>query len=165
MFSLAISYLTASYLPWFMDLTSRFLCNIVLYSIRLHCHYQSCLQLGAVFLWLCLLVLSGVISSLFSSSILGTYQPGEFIFQCPIVLPFHTVHGVLKARIPKWFAISFPSLVDHVLSDLSTMTIPFGVALHSMARSFIELDKAVIHVISLVSFLWLRYHSVCPLMD
>ena len=28
-------------------------------------------------LWLCLFILSGVISPLFSSSILGTYQPGE----------------------------------------------------------------------------------------
>ena len=28
---------------------------------------------------------------------LGTYQPGEFIFQCHIFLPFPTVHGVLKA--------------------------------------------------------------------
>ena len=27
---------------------------------------------------------------------------------------FHTVHGVLKARILKWFAIPLP--VDHVLS-------------------------------------------------
>ena len=88
MFSLAISYLTASNLPWFMDLTSRFPCNIALYSIRLYCHYQSCLQLGAVFLWLCLFVLAGVISSLFSSNILGTYQPGELIFQHPIFLPF-----------------------------------------------------------------------------
>ena len=35
---------------------------------------------------------------------------------------------------------------------LSTMTCPW-VALHSMAHSFIELDKAVIHVISLFSFL------------
>ena len=26
----------------------------------------------------------------------------KFIFQCPIFLPFHTVHGVLKARILKW---------------------------------------------------------------
>ena len=26
-----------------------------------------------------------------------------------IILPFHTVHGVLKARILKWFAISFSS--------------------------------------------------------
>ena len=36
-------------------------------------------------LWLCLFILSGVISPLFSSSsTLVTYQPGEFIFQCPI---------------------------------------------------------------------------------
>ena len=28
-------------------------------------------------------------------------------FQCPIFLPFHTVHGVLRARILKWFAIPF----------------------------------------------------------
>ena len=60
-------------------------------------------------LWLCLFIISGVISPLISSSILGTYQPGEFIFQCPIFLPFHTVHGVLTARIPKWFAIPFSS--------------------------------------------------------
>ena len=69
-----------------------------------------------------------------------------------MILPFCTVHGVLKARILKWVA-SFPSPVDHVLSDLSTMTVPFWVTQNSMAHSFIELDKAVIHVISLVSFL------------
>ena len=39
------------------------------------------------------------------SSNLGAYQPGEFLFQYPIILPFHTVHGVLKARILKWFAL------------------------------------------------------------
>ena len=50
------------------------------------------------FLWLHLFVLSGVISPLISSSIFGTYGPGEVIFQCPIFLLFHTVHGVLKAR-------------------------------------------------------------------
>ena len=53
----------------------------------------------------------------------------------------------------------FPSPVDHVLSDLSTMTCPFWVVLRSMAHCFIELDKAV-HVIRLVSFLWLWF-SVC----
>ena len=53
--------------------------------------------------------LSGVISPLISSSILGTYWSGEFIFQCPIFLPFHTVHGHLKARMLKWFAIPFSS--------------------------------------------------------
>ena len=53
-------------------------------------------------------ILSGVISPLISSSILGTYWPGDF-FQCPIFLPFHIVHGVMKARILKWFAIPFSS--------------------------------------------------------
>ena len=55
--------------------------------------------------WFHPFILSGVISPLISSSILGTYQPGKFLFQCPIILPFHTVRGVLKARIPKWFAL------------------------------------------------------------
>ena len=39
------------------------------------------------------------------------------------------------------------------LSELSTMTCLSWVALHGMACSFIELDKAVVHVIRLVSFL------------
>ena len=34
--------------------------------------------------------------------------PGEFLFQYPIILPFHTVHGVVKARILKWFVFPFP---------------------------------------------------------
>ena len=33
----------------------------------------------------------------------------EFLFQYHIILLFHTVHGVLKARILKWFAIPFSS--------------------------------------------------------
>ena len=60
-------------------------------------------------LWLHPFILSGVISPLISSSILGTYRPGEFLFQYPIILSFHSVHGVLKARILKWFAIPFSS--------------------------------------------------------
>ena len=82
-------------------------------------------------LWLHLFILSGVISPLISTNILGTYQPAEFIFQCPNFLPFHTVHGVLMARILKWFAI--PSPVDHILSELSIMTHLSWVALHGMA--------------------------------
>ena len=54
-----------------------------------------------ILLWLRLFILSGVISPLISSSMLGTYRPGEFISQCPIFLTFHTVHGVLKARMLK----------------------------------------------------------------
>ena len=64
------------------------------------------------------------------------------------------------SRQEYWSGLPFPSPVDHILSELSNMTCPSWVALHRMAQSFIELDKAVVHVISLVSFLWLWF-SVC----
>ena len=51
--------------------------------------------------------------------------------------------------------LPFPSPVDHILSELSTMIRPSWVVLHDMVHSFIELDKAVIHVISLFSFLFI----------
>ena len=104
----------------------------------------------------------GSISSFFSSSILDTYQPGEFIFQCPIILPFHTVHGVFKARMLKWFGIPFSS--GPGFARLSTTIHLYWVTLHSTAHSFTELDMVVIHVISLVSFCDCAFPSVCPLM-
>ena len=57
------------------------------------------------------------------------------------------------SRQEYWSGLPFPSPVDHILSELSTMTRPSWVALHDMAHSFIELDKTVVHVIRLVSFL------------
>ena len=63
---------------------------------------------------------------------------------------FHTAHGLLKARILKWFAIRFssgPRFVGTLHHDR-----PSWVALYGMAPSFTELDKAVIHVSCLVSF-------------
>ena len=108
-------------------------------------------------LWLCLFILSGVIAPLISSSILGTYHLGSSSFRV-YLFPFRTIHGVLKARILKWFANPFS--VDHVLPELSTMTRLSWVALHNMGHSVIELDKAVVHVIRLVSFLWLWF-SIC----
>ena len=52
--------------------------------------------------------------------------------------------------------------MDHILSELSTMTCLSWVALHGMAPSFIELDKAVVHVIRLVSFMWLWFSFFLP---
>ena len=110
MLTFAVSCLTTSNLPWFMDLTFQVLMQYC--SLQ----HQTLLPSSVTtnhwvlfLLWLRLFILSGVISPLISNSILGTYQPGEFNFQCPIFLPFHTVHGVLKARILKWFAIPFSS--------------------------------------------------------
>ena len=63
-----------------------------------------------------------------------------------------------------WSGLSLPPPVDYVLSELSTMTCPSWVALHSLAHSFIELDKGGVHVIRLVSFLCLWF-SVCLSSD
>ena len=58
-----------------------------------------------------------------------------------------------------------PPLVDHVLSELFTMTRSSSVALHSMAHSFIELcnplchDEAVIHEEEYLCY-WLALFSV-----
>ena len=75
--------------------------------------------------------------------------PQTEAYQAPLSLGF--------SRQEYWSGLPlsslFPSPVDHVLSELSTITHPSWVALHGMAHSFIELDKAVVHVIRLVSFL------------
>ena len=86
-----------------------------------------------------------------SLSILGTYWPGEFLFQYPITLPFHTVHGVLKARMLKWFAIPFSS-GPHCVRPLHMPTC-LGWP-HTAWLSFIELDKAVVLV-------WLDWLVFC----
>ena len=92
---------------------------------------------------------------------MGTYQPVAFIFQCPIFLPFHSVHGVLKARILKWLAIPFSS-GPHSVRPLHHDPPVLGG--HRAWLSFAELDKAVVRVIRLASCLWLWFPSVCPLM-
>ena len=147
-FTLAISCLTTSSLDLTFQVPSYavlFFAESDLTSITSH------IQNWVLFLlWLCLFILSEVSSPLISSSILGTYRPGEFICQCLIFLPFHTVQWVLQARIRKWFAIPSSS------GPLFVRTLhpcPSWAAPHGMAHSFSELDKAVVHVISLISFL------------
>ena len=127
-------------------------------SITSHIHSWALFSL-----WLHLFILSEVISPLLCSSILGIYQPGEFIFQCLIFLPFHTVHGVLKARVLKCFAIPFWS--GPRFARTLHMTLPSWVTLHSMVHSFTELDKAVIHVISLINFFVIVVFSLSVLLD
>ena len=66
------------------------------------------------------------------------------------------------SRQEYWSGLPFPSPVDHILSEFSTMTRPSWVAPHGMAHSFIELDKTVVHVIRVVSFLWLWFSGCLP---
>ena len=88
MFTLAISYLTTSNLPWFLDLT--FLVPMQYCSLQ-HWHYfhhQSHPRLGVVFTLALSFHSFWTISPFFSHSLLGTYRPGKFIFQCPIFFVF-----------------------------------------------------------------------------
>ena len=66
-------------------------------------------------LWLRLFILSGVISPLFSSRILGTYWPGEFIFQVISFCLFIMFIGFWREE--HWSDSPLPSPVDHVLSE------------------------------------------------
>jgi len=115
-----------------------------------------------LFLWLHLFVLFGVF---FHSSPVAYWVPTDLGSSSFIVipfLPFPTVHGVLKERIFKWFAIPFSSGRHCVRSLHHNLSI--WVALQGMAHSFTELDKTVVNVFILISFLWLWF-SVCLLSD
>ena len=104
MFTLAISCLTTS---MYLDSCSYAILLFTasdLVSIISHIHNWV-----LFLLWLHPFILPGVISPLISSSILGTYQSAVFLLQDPIILSFHTFHGILKARILKCFAIPFSS--------------------------------------------------------
>ena len=99
--------------------------------------------------------------SLASSSFL------ELFLHCSPVAYGHLLTWGVHLSVSYLFAFSYcswgsqdkksglplPSPVDYILSVFSTMTRPSWVALHCMAHSFIELDKAVVHVIRLNSVL------------
>ena len=131
-FTFAISCLTASNLPWFINVTFQIPMLFTasdFTSITSHIHSWVLL-----FLWLCPFILSGVTSPLISSSILGTYRPGELIFSVLSFCLFILFMGF--SRQEYWSGLQFPSSVDHILSELSTMSRPSWVALHGMASQF-----------------------------
>ena len=110
MFTLAISCLTTSNLPWFTNLTLQvpMWYSFFFNSFRFAFTTRNIHSWVSFLFWPNLFILSGNINkclSLSPISILDTFQPGGFIFWCHIFLPFHTVHGVLTARILVWFAI------------------------------------------------------------
>ena len=113
MFTLAISCLTTSNLPWFMDLTT-FQVPMQYFYVQHRTLLPSpvlattgcCFRFGSAF------IPSGAISPLSSSSMLGTYWPGKFIFQCHTFLPLHTVHGVSMEEY--WSGLPFRYDVNQI---------------------------------------------------
>ena len=149
-----------SNLPWLMDLT----CQVPMKFCSLQ--YWTLLPSPATSTTGCCFCLALSLHSfssyfsLISSSILGTYQPGEFIFQCLIFLPFHTVHGVLKVRILKWFAIHFsngPPFVRTLHHDPSVLG---GPTWHGSQFHWVRQDSGTCDQIG--SFLWLWFPFCLP---
>ena len=161
MFTLAISCLTTSNLPWFMDLT--FQVPLQHYSLQHRTLLLSpitsttgcCFYFGSVS--------SFFLELLVHSSPVAYWAHTDLESSSFSVLSFCLFILFMGfSRQECWSGLPFPSPVDHVLTELSTMAHLSWVALYGMAHSFIELDKAVVHVISLISFLWLWFSFCLP---
>ena len=159
MFTLSVFFLATSSLPWFMNLTFQIpmqYCSSqhrTLLPSPVTSTTGCCFHLGSV---------SSFFLELFLHCSPVAYWPptdlGSSFFS---VISFcHFIMFMGFSRQEYWSSLPFPSPGDHILSELSTMTRLSWVAPNGMAHSFIELDKAVVHVISLISFLWLWF-SVC----
>ena len=106
-FTLAISCLTTSNLIHGPDIPGSY--AILLFTALDLASITSHIPSWVLFLlWFHPFIRSGVISPLISSSILGPTGLESSSFN---ILSFclFTIHGVLKARILKWFAIPFSS--------------------------------------------------------
>ena len=162
MFTLAISCLTTSNLPWFMDLTFQVhlqysLKHRTLLSSPIASTTGRCFCFGSISSFFLELFLHWSPVAYWAPTDLGSSSFNVLYF-CLFIL------FMGFSRQEYWNGLSFPSPVDHILSKLCTMTCPSWVVLHGMAHSFSELDKAVVHVIRLVNFLWLWF-SGCLASD
>ena len=167
-FTLAIFCLTRSNLPWFMDLTFQVpvqYCSLqhqTLLPSTVTFTTGCCFHYGCVFSFFLELFLHCSLVAYWVPTNLGSSSFSSYLFAfswcswssfCSFC-SFNDVQGKNTEVVP--------SPVDHVLSECSTMTHPSWVALHGMAASFIDCDKAVVHVISLISFLWLWFSFCLP---
>ena len=161
MFTLAISCLTTSNLPWFMDLTFQVpmqYCSLqhqtlLLSPVTSTTGYYFCF--GSIPSFFLELFLHWSPVAYWAPTALGSSYFSILSF-CLVIL------FMGFSRQEYWSGLPFLSPVDHILSELSTITCLSWVALHGMAHGFIELDKAVVHVISLISFLWLWFSFCLP---
>ena len=115
MFTLVISCLASSNLPWFTDL---------IFQIPMqYCSLQHWTLLpspvtSTTVCCFCFASVSSFFLQLFlHSSPIAYWAPanlGSSSFSALSFLPFHTVHGVLKERMLKWFGIPFFSVPHFV---------------------------------------------------
>jgi len=157
-FTLVISCLTTSYLSWLMDRT------FLVYMQYCSLEHQTLLPSPVTSTTGCCFCFGSVSSFLLELflhwSLLTYWAPTELESSSFSVLSFCLFILFTErvfSRQEYWSDLLFHSPVDHILSELSTMTHLSWVALYNMAYSLIELDKAVVHVIRMVSFLCLVF--------
>ena len=159
--TLAISCLTTSNLPWLMDLTfnvRRQYCSLQYWTLLpspVTSTNRCCFCFDSISSFFLDLLLHWSPVVYWARTNLGSSSFSVLTF-CLFIL------FMGFSRKEYWSGLPFPPPGDHILSEFSTMTRPSWVALYSMADSFIELDKAVVHVIRLVSFLWLWFSFCLP---
>ena len=164
-FTLAISCLTASNLPWFMDLTFQIPMQ--------YCSLQhQTLLLSPVTLTTGYCFCFGSIPSFFLELFLH-WSPVAYLAPTNLgsssfrILSFFLLILFMGfSRQEYWSGLPFPSPVDQ-RSDFCQTSPPWPAHLgwpHMAWLSFLELDKAVVHVIRLASFLWLWFQCFFPLM-
>ena len=161
MFTLAISCLTTSNLSWFMDLTFQVpiqYCSLQHWTLLSPPDTSTtgrCFLFGPASSFLLELFLCFSPVVYWAPTDLGSSSFSVISF-CLFIL------AMGFSRQESWSGLPFRSPVDHVLSELSTVTCLSWVALHGTVHSFIELGEAVVHVIRLVSFLWLWFSFCLP---
>ena len=151
-FTFAFSCLTTSNLPWFMDLTFQVpmqYCSLQHQTFLLSSVTSTggyCFCFGSIPSFFLELFLHWSPVAYWAPTDLGSSSFSILSF-CLFVL------FMGFSRQEYWSGLPFPSPVDHILSDLSTMTRQSWVAPRAWL-SFIELDKAVVLV-------WLDWLVFC----
>ena len=149
-FTLAISCLTTSNLPSLMDLTFQVPMQYCSLQHRILLLSPVTSTAGYCF------ALAPSLHSFWSyfSTYLKYWTPTDLGSTSFSILPFCLFILFMGfSRQEYWSGFPFPSPVDHILSDLSTMTRPSWVARRAWL-SFTELDKAVV-------LLWLDWLVFC----
>ena len=161
--SLAISYLTTSNLPWFMDLTFQVpvqYCSLqhwtlLLSLVTLTTRYCFCFGLIPLFFLELFLPWSPV-------AYWAPTDPGSSPFS---ILSNFSFSNCSWGSQGKNIEVVCHSLLQWTTFSQTSPPRPSHLGWpHTAWLSFIELDKAVVCVIRLASFLWLWFQCVCPLM-
>ena len=131
-FILAISYLTASNLPWFMDLTFQDpmqYCSLQHWTLLL-----SPVPSTTVYCFCFDSIPSFFLELFLHWSPVAYWAPTDLESSSFSILSFCLLIMFMGfSRQEYWSGLPFPSPVEHILSNLSTMTQPSWVAPHGMA--------------------------------